>query len=122
MSEDPFAFLDDARPDTDAREWIDTHVMDELPDGVSEADAAQAFAYHMIWKMQQPKTIATVRKHMLAKNRFLLRLAEIQPDLFDEVMCAYAERALTFDQPMRPSPSVVSADQTHAHVKHERNT
>lgn len=96
---DPFAFLDEARPENDAREFMDDNVLDELPNGVSELDAAKAQAFHMIWKMKQPKTIDTVRKHMLMKNRFLLRLAEIAPEHFDEVMCAYAERALIFDQP-----------------------
>lgn len=79
--------------------FIPDFVMDELPADVSDEDAARAFAYHMIWKIKQPKTMDTVRKHYLANWSFLFRLAEILPDHFDEVQAAYSERALAFDQP-----------------------
>lgn len=97
--EDPFAFLGEPIPPTDARALIPDFVLDELPDGVDEVKAAQTYAYHLIWQFKQPKMLKTVRDRILFANRFLMRLAEIDPDLFDEVICAYAERALIFDQP-----------------------
>jgi len=99
MNYDPFAFLDEPIAPTDARSFIPDFVLDQLPEGADERAAAHAFAYHMIWDFKQPKTIATVRKKLLRANSFMSRLAEIDPDLFDEVICAYAERALIFDQP-----------------------
>lgn len=99
MENDPFAFLDEPLPPTDARTLIPDYILDELPDGASEGQAAQEYAYHLIWRMQQPKTLKTVRRHMLASNAFMMRLAEINPEVFDEVLCAYAERAMKFDAP-----------------------
>lgn len=78
---------------------IPDHVLDQLPDNASDFEAAQAFAHHMIWHMQQPKTMPTVRKHYLAQWAFLAELAELDPDLFDELQRAYADRAYTFDHP-----------------------
>lgn len=99
FSDDPFAFLGEPIAPTDARAFIPDFIMDDLPDEVSEMKAAQTYAYHLIWDFKQPKMIATVRKKLLRANVFMSRLAEIDPDLFDEVICAYAERALIFDQP-----------------------
>lgn len=79
--------------------FISDFVMDELPEDVSDEDAARAFAYHMIWKIQQPRKMETVRKHYLANWSFLGRLAVIDPEMFDEVQSAYSERALAFDRP-----------------------
>ena len=97
--DDPFAFLDEPIAPTDARAFIPDFILDELPAGLDEMKAAHTYAYHLIWDFKQPKTIATVRKKLLRANSFLNRLAEIDPDLFDEVICAFAERALIFDQP-----------------------
>lgn len=88
----------DTTPET-IKTYISDFVLDELPDDVSGEDAARAYAYHMIWKIQQPKTMDTVRKHYLANWTFLLMLAELLPDHFDEVQQAYSERSLAFDQP-----------------------
>ncbi len=79
--------------------FISDFVMDELPEDVSDEDAARAFAYHMIWKIQQPKTMEAVRRHYLANWAFLYRLAHLLPEHFDEVQAAFSERALAFDQP-----------------------
>lgn len=99
MTDDPFAFLGEPVAPTDARAFIPDHVMDVLPPNTGEAEAASAFAYHLISEFQKPKTMPTVRKRLISANQFLNRLAEIAPETFDEVMCAYAERALIFDQP-----------------------
>lgn len=97
--QDPFAFLGEPVPPTDARTMIPDFIMDYLDETADERTAAQAYAYHLIWTFKQPKMLKTVRRKLLQANAFLNRLAEIDPDLFDEVICAYAERALIFDQP-----------------------
>lgn len=94
--------IDTGTPEENAnsiKAFIPGFVLDELPEDVSDEDAAKAFAYHMIWKIQQPRKMETVRKHYLANWSFLFRLADLLPDHFDEVQSAYAERALAFDQP-----------------------
>lgn len=110
---DPFDFLDDALPPIDARTMIPDYILDDLPDGATEIAAARAFAYHMIWKIKQPKRLETVRKHFTFNWPFMRRLSEIEPEVFDELLCAYAERAMQFDTPnLAQANSVVSADQT----------
>lgn len=86
-------------PPTDARALLPDWFMDQQPEDVTEYKAAHDYAYHLIHHFKQPKTMATVRRHFLMRTQFLARLAELDGDLFDEVLCAYAERALIFDQP-----------------------
>lgn len=60
-----------------------------------ESRIAHDYAYHLIGEMLDdngPKTMKTVRRHMLAKWAFLAALADMHPDVFDEVFTTYAER------------------------------
>lgn len=94
--------IDTGTPDdngTSIKAHISDFVLDELPSNVSDEDAARAFAQHIIWKIQQPKMMETVRNHYLANWSFLWRLAQINPELFDEVQRAYGDRAYAFDHP-----------------------
>lgn len=95
-----FNIDDDPIAPTDARSLIPDWFMDQAPLGITEKQAAHDYAYHMISHFGQPKMMKTVRVHFLARSAFFARLAEIDGDLFDEVMCAYAERALTFNSEM----------------------
>lgn len=95
--DDPFDFLPEPIAPTDARSLIPDNVLDLLPEDVTEAKAAELYAYDLIAKFNAPKRLDTARGYFLSANRFLLRLAEINPTLFDEVICAYSERALIFD-------------------------
>jgi len=95
---DPFAFLDEPRAPTDIRNNIDDWFLDQMDADISEEECAKQFAYHMIWKIEQPKKMETVRKHYLSKWSFLSQLARDYPEHFDEVQFAYAERALRFDE------------------------
>ena len=63
-----------------------------LPD---ESRALHDYGYHLIGWLQDPngpKKMATVRKHFLCHWVFLRNLAEQHPDVFDELLAAYAER------------------------------
>lgn len=62
-----------------------------------DARIVHDYAYHLIGSMKNPKKLETVRGHMLAQWRFLQLLADMHPAVFDELLCAYAERALTFE-------------------------
>lgn len=50
------------------------------------------YAYHLIGALENPRSMATVRKHTLAQWSFLRALADLHPEVFDEFICAYAER------------------------------
>ncbi len=70
---------------------------DTYPDERDVARIVHDYGYHLIGAMNpdnpnNPKTVATVRKHMLAAWWFIRDLAEMHPDVFDELMTAYAER------------------------------
>jgi len=60
-------------------------------------DVVHSYAYHLIGAMRDPKKMDTVRRHILSQWRFLRVLADVHPGVFDELLCAYAERALAFE-------------------------
>jgi hypothetical protein len=60
-----------------------------------ESRIAHDFAFHMIGEMLDengPRKIETIRRHMTARWGFILALAEMHPDVFDELLTTYAER------------------------------
>lgn len=94
--------IDPGTPEENAmsiKAFIPDFVLDELPESATDEEAARAFAYHMIWKIQRPKKMETVRKHYLMQWAFLGRLAVIDPEMFDECQRAFADRAYSFDCP-----------------------
>lgn len=70
-----------------------------MPEDATDAQIAHDYGYHLIWQMQNPKMMKTVRKHLLRDFAALEFVAELQPEVFDEVLMAYAERAMAFEQP-----------------------
>lgn len=79
---------------------IADYVPDWFKDTIGEATEyrlSHDFAYHLIGDMKNPKTFKTVRKHLLQNWQFLRLLGEQQPDVFDEVLTAFSERALAFE-------------------------
>jgi hypothetical protein len=74
-----------------AADYAPMWLQDMLPADATREHIARAYAHHIIGDMGRPKTMATVRKHMLAVWPFLQRLGEEQPGLFDEVLLRYAE-------------------------------
>ena len=50
------------------------------------------YGYHLIGALQNPAKMDTVRRHTLAQWSFLRALADLHPAVFDEFICAYAER------------------------------
>jgi hypothetical protein len=52
------------------------------------------YGYHLIGALRNPAKVETCRKHTIMHWGFLRNLAEIHPSVFDEFMCAYAERVL----------------------------
>lgn len=83
-------------PDTYAPPAIETLIPDWFRDmaaaNTPPEQLAHDYGYHIIGAMQNPKTWPTVRKHILHDWRFLRSLADVHPDVFDEILQAYAER------------------------------
>lgn len=78
-------------------DWFLDQYYPELPD---ERRVVHDFAYHLIGTLSAhdgSKKMETVRKHTMAQWGFLRILADMHPAVFDEFICAYAERALAFD-------------------------
>jgi hypothetical protein len=64
---------------------------------ISTENLFHDYAYHLIGATKNPVKMATVRDHTLAQWSFLRHLAAMHPDIFDEFLTAYAERALRFE-------------------------
>ena len=67
---------------------------DMHPADAPDEKVLRSYAYHIIGEMKEPKTMATVRKHFLAKWSFIRDVADLEPALFDEILAAYAEQWL----------------------------
>lgn len=91
-------FIIDTGPDlTDTRDLLPDWFRDIYPDGQPVERLFHDYGYHLIAQIKQPKKMDTVRKHILMDWRAIRVLADLQPGVFDELLCAYAERALAFE-------------------------
>lgn len=81
------------------RNNLPTWFLDECADDADDRQLAHDYAYHLIWRTRQPAKLETVRRHITYAWPALFTISSLYPELFDEVMCAYAERALIFDHP-----------------------
>lgn len=73
--------------------------LDDADDTDSDYKLAHDYALHMAWKTKQPVKLETVREHLIASWPTLFMIGKLYPEMLDEVLIAYAERAMTFDQP-----------------------
>ena len=53
---------------------------------------AYTYGQWMLEEVQRPAKAATARKHLLFSWRFLSHLAEVHPEIFDDIFAAYAAR------------------------------
>lgn len=79
-------------PQTTATQYAPDWFLDQYATAPDDRRVAHDYAYHLIGQMNNPKTMATVRKHVLMQWGFLRLLADEWPDVFDEFWAAYAER------------------------------
>jgi len=92
-------FVIDTGETAGVRSLIPDWFLDQYAVAPDDSRAVHDYAYHLIGSVNNPKTMKTVREHTLAAWGFLRALAEMHPEVFDEFICAYAERALSFDDP-----------------------
>lgn len=91
--------IDTGMPEHTIRSVLPDWFLDQYEDTTSDAALAHDYGYHMIAKSRQPARLETVRRHFKMSWQALQYIAELQPEVFDEVLCAYAEKALLFEQP-----------------------
>ena len=80
-------------------DWFKDTYGDQI-DAISDDRLIHDFGYCLIGEAQnriKPKTLKTVRDRWLFHWGFIRTLAETHPDVFDELIVAYAERANGFD-------------------------
>lgn len=74
------------------RDRLPDWFLDQQADDATDAQLAFTYGQWLIAEAQRPKKVETVRKHMLAAWWFLPTLADHHPEVFDELLCAYALR------------------------------
>jgi len=88
--------IDTGRSETDPRRHMPDWFIDRNDTG-DDLRLIHDYGYYLIGELRAPKTMATVRRHVIGQWAFLRTLAEQQPDIFDEFQVAYAERFLGAD-------------------------
>lgn len=83
--------IDVGAPQIDVTHGIPDWFMDLMPEGTAPERAMHQYAYHLIGKVAEYKSMKFARRFLVGHWPFLARLAEIHPEIFDEVLASYAE-------------------------------
>lgn len=92
--------IDTGITEFDPKRLLPDWFMDLYETEPSAEVAVRGYAYHLIGSLNAhdgPKKLETVRRHFIAQWALIGLLAKIHPTVFDELLCAYAERAQRFD-------------------------
>lgn len=85
--------IDTGAPVTNsAIDYVPDWFRDQMAADAPPARVAHDFGYHLIGALNNPKTIATIRKHTLQNWAFWRCMADEWPEVFDEFWMSYAER------------------------------
>ncbi len=74
------------------RDRLPDWFLDQQPETATDAQLAFTYGQWLISETQRPKRVETVRKHLLAAWWCLPIIADHHPEVFDELLCAYALR------------------------------
>lgn len=83
--------IDTGAPTDDPLRGIPDWFIDMMPTDTPQDRIIHQYAYHLIGKLAEYRSIKFARKHLLLHWGFLLRLADTHPEIFDEALGAYAE-------------------------------
>lgn len=83
--------------------------IDQMPEDMPEARLVHQYAYHLIGKLSEYRSMKFARKHLLLHWGFLRALADTHPEIFDEAMTAYAEVYAASDVPRRGGSPGIAA-------------
>lgn len=68
-------------------------VRDGLPEDATQAQIDDMVCQYVIGDLRAPKTMQTVRNHLLRYWPLIAPLASREPDLFDSILNEFSERA-----------------------------
>lgn len=88
----------------DATLGIPDWFVDLMPEDTPEDRLIHQYAYHLIGKLAEYRSMKFARKHLLLHWAFLRRLADTHPEIFDEALGAYAEAWAASSDPRRAVP------------------
>jgi hypothetical protein len=66
--------------------------LDQHPDDATDQHLAFTYGQWLTTEAMRPKKVDTVRKHLLAAWWVLPIIAEHHPEVFDQILCAFALR------------------------------
>ena len=84
--------IDTGAPVSPLRDRLPDWFLDQQPDTATDAQLAFTYGQWLIGETQRPKKVETVRKHLLAAWWVLPIIADHHPEVFDELLSAYALR------------------------------
>ena len=65
--------------------------IDQMPEDMPQDRLIHQYAYHLIGKLSEYRSMKFARKHLILHWGFLRALADTHPEIFDEAIAAYAE-------------------------------
>jgi len=74
------------------RERLPDWFLDQQSDTATDAQLAFTYGQWLISEAMRPKKVETVRKHLLAAWWVLPIIADLHPEVFDEILTHYALR------------------------------
>jgi hypothetical protein len=83
--------IDTGAPQINPTQGVPDWFVDMMPEGTPPERIMHNYAYNLIGKLSDYSSMKFARKHLMMHWGFLSRLAEIHPEIFDEVLSAYAE-------------------------------
>lgn len=101
---------------TDATIGIPDWFVDLMPEGTPEDRLIHNYAYHLIGKLSEYRSMKFARKHLLLHWAFMRRLADTHPEIFDEAVAAYAEAWAASVDPRRTASGI--DDENDQRIEH----
>lgn len=89
---------------------------DLLPQDMPQDRIIHQYAYHLIGKLSEYRSMKFARKHLMLHWGFLHRLADTHPEIFDEAIAAYAEAWAASVDPRRTASGI--DDETEQRIEH----
>lgn len=72
-------------------------VMDQLPEGATQAQIDDLISQWIVGDLRGPKTLKTVRNHFIRYWPLIQPLAHREPELFDMILLEFAEITTVLD-------------------------
>ena len=98
--------IDTGAPAADPLLGIPDWFVDLFEEGTPQERIIHQYAYHLIGKLAEYRSMKFARKHLLLHWGFLRALADTHPEIFDEALGAYAEAWAASADPRRTDSGI----------------